>query len=220
MNNILQSHKIKNGFSLYIFYVTKINLFVTDASNTHRDCFGEAQTDICNDMQDLCVTCGVTTMQACNNMPTINPPQLNCIQCSGEVACAWGFQLSAATTCSNNVIFPRVETCYTETSANSIVRRGCTLENPTCLNNINCETCSNGAGCNNINVATQVCVHCRSSTAGEESCSSENLPSEFSRECATPFYEYERRGCYSRREDGKLYYFKLQFYYLCKSKCL
>lgn len=161
----------------------------------HRGCASDKTDDrnTCTDVNERCVFCNGST---CNRSPAVTQSSLSCIKCSTNVECAWGHGRDEAINCSPTVVFPNTESCFTY-SGNSIVTRGCTLDNPqVCIEgNQNCRLCS-GVGCNIENVITQSCKVCRSDQT--EQCGSEAFAG-FEEQCGS-VVKYEDRGCYSKRE--------------------
>lgn len=165
----------------------------------HRGCASDNTNDrnACTAAQERCVICDGMT---CNSRPATAPSSLSCVQCSNtDAACGWGHEQGAV--CSQSVVFPDVESCFTYNHGNEAVTRGCTLNSQALcsVGDDRCRTCT-GNGCNNQNVVTQSCKVCRSDVIGQEQCGSDAFTG-FEVQCGA-VVKYADRGCYSKREGN------------------
>lgn len=158
-----------------------------------------AGMELCKSLGQKCQLCDAT-ISGCNKHPTVRPARDACIKCNNKDACAWGHLEQNATRCTDDIIFPNAESCFTYIHDDGVVTRGCTLENETLCdsNEIGCVQCT-GRGCNNHNVVTQNCKRCLSDKAGEESCAFESPANNLTVQCTQTHHilEYEDRGCYT-----------------------
>ncbi|KAJ6648787.1 hypothetical protein Bhyg_04018 [Pseudolycoriella hygida] len=172
--------------------------FVDESREMRRGCESDITEDrsACNDANERCVLCNGSN---CNTAPAITQSSLSCIKCSNSnQGCAWGHASTDAISCSPSVVFPNVESCFTYEHGNRTVTRGCSLDDPLCADDAaGCRSCS-GNGCNIQNVITQSCKVCRSDQQAQ--CGSEAFTG--LEELCGAIVTYEKRGCYSKREDG------------------
>lgn len=152
--------------------------------------------DACTAANRQCVQCNGSR---CNTQAAVASSSLSCVQCTNSQAeCAWGYALSDAQRCTQMVVFPAMESCFTYRHDDNAVTRGCTLDSSLCSEgDQRCQRCMGGS-CNTGNVATQSCKVCRSDVSGQESCGSESFTG-FESQCGG-VVTYSDRGCYTRHE--------------------
>ncbi len=198
--------------------------FILGSRQMRRGCVSDNTEDRneCSSINERCILCDGST---CNAQPAVTPSSLSCIQCTNSnTECSWGHDASDARTCSESVIFPNVESCFTFQHDNNAVTRGCTLDNELLCSegDQSCQRCT-GNSCNVQNVVTQTCKVCRSDATGQERCGSDAFDG-LEEQCGS-VVKYENRGCYSKREGlmfKNLYVnikLKIRFFFLIPRRC-
>uniref|UniRef100_A0A1B0CQC0 DUF753 domain-containing protein n=2 Tax=Lutzomyia longipalpis TaxID=7200 RepID=A0A1B0CQC0_LUTLO len=143
-------------------------------------------------------TCEACLGVGCNSRPAVRPPQMSCITCWDHEMCNWGFPEPVGYECQEDVWMGQQEGCYTGIDPEGNVTRGCILSSiQGCPEDSSCNYCYSN-NCNSLAVTRQQCIHCRSSSPGQESCA-ESAEDLISRECSGDYQPYPTRGCYTMR---------------------
>jgi Protein of unknown function (DUF753) len=148
--------------------------------------------EMCLNDPERCRTCQAS---GCNVESVMKAPKLSCIDCDTTKGpeCNWGYSVSMAKKCEEEMFFFENETCYFLTVSDQTIR-GCTLDGNVCRVSSRCTLCKEEDGvCNRANTAQQFCYQCSSKT--DKNCGPQ--PFHTNNVTCPGIIQYDHRGCYS-----------------------
>lgn len=165
----------------------------------HRGCRSDGGVGEAACAAGNCVACFAA---GCNSVAARANAQLSCITCAtNDLACAWGFPATEATTCVNQVYMGESESCLVRTMFDGSVQRGCYLDifGNCAANDDTCELCT-GNACNRRSFNAHTCYQCRS--ANEESCRTRVEEDLEPQVCNGIYQRLADQGCYTLTQDS------------------
>lgn len=92
----------------------KKHSFQFSDNHVYRGCLSDSSDHrlLCDQDQKKnrnCITC---EKSGCNDVPKVRRANISCIQCSGSLECAFGFEKDAAVACEGFVRLGSEESCY------------------------------------------------------------------------------------------------------------
>lgn len=172
-------------------------LYITDQNIVHRGCMTDpTYPEMCLSDPDRCRTC---TTSGCNFESVMKAPTMSCIDCDTTQvpACRWGWSVSMAKKCEQEIFFFEKESCYTLTVSDQTIR-SCTLDGNVCRVSPRCTLCTEGEACNRANTAQQFCYQC--SSKSDNNCGPQ--PFHTKNVTCTGIIPYDHRGCYTWVGEG------------------